>query len=154
MGGAWGLESLLPRGARGASEEPSIAYGLVTYMWGAEWDLPTLLANCKKSNVLGVELRTTHAHKVEPDLNDKQRAEVARRFADSGVTCVGIGSDERLCNPDPAMHKKAVERCKEFIRLSHDIGGSGMKCKPNDWHPDVPHDKTIDQIGKALNEIG
>ena len=26
-----------------ASSEPSIAYGLVTYMWGADWDLPTLL---------------------------------------------------------------------------------------------------------------
>ena len=38
--------------------------GLVTYQWGADWDLPTLLANCKKANVLGVELRTTHAHKV------------------------------------------------------------------------------------------
>src|SRR5256885_9147701 len=64
--------------------------------WGAEWDLPTLLENCKKTNVLGVELRTTHAHKVEPDLNDKQRAEVAARFADSGVTCVGDRKSTRL----------------------------------------------------------
>src|SRR3954454_10043803 len=114
-GAAVGLSSLWPVKSRGASEELSIAYGLVTYMWGAEWDLPTLLENCKKTNVLGVELRTTHAHKVEPDLNEKQRAEVARRFADSGVTCVGIGSDERLCNPDPAVHKKAIEKSKEFV---------------------------------------
>jgi sugar phosphate isomerase/epimerase len=123
-------------------------------MWGAEWDLPTLLANCKKANVLGVELRTTHAHKVEPDLNDKQRAEVAARFADSGITCVGIGSDERLCNPDPALHRKAIEKSKEFVRLSHDIGGSGVKVKPNDFHPPIPPEKTIEQIGKALNELG
>src|SRR5438874_11970936 len=97
-GAACGLSSVLPDQARGADDPPAIGYGLVTYMWGAEWDLPTLLENCKKTNVLGVELRTTHAHKVEPDLNDKQRAQVAARFADSGVTCVGIGSDERLCN--------------------------------------------------------
>src|SRR5262245_37178537 len=153
-GAACALASAFPRAARAASEEPAIAYGLVTYMWGAEWDLPTLLANCKKANVLGVELRTTHAHKVEPDLNDKQRAEVAARFADSGVTCVGIGSDERLCNPDPAKHKAAIEKSKEFIRLSHDIGGSGVKVKPNDFHPPVPPEKTIEQIGKALNELG
>src|SRR3954466_11192130 len=127
--------------ARAASETPAIAYGLVTYMWGAEWDLPTLLENCKKTNVLGVELRTTHAHKVEPDLNDQQRAEVARRFADSGVTCVGIGSDERLCNPDPAKHQAAIEKSKAFVRLSHDIGGSGVKVKPNDFHPPVPPEK-------------
>jgi sugar phosphate isomerase/epimerase len=137
-----------------ASPEPAIAYGLVTYMWGADWDLPTLLANCKQAGALGVELRTTHAHKVEPNLNEKERQEVAARFADSGVTCVGIGSDERLCNPDPAALKQAIERSKEFIRLSHDIGGSGMKVKPNQFWKDVPHEKTIEQIGKALNELG
>jgi len=137
-----------------AAEEPAIAFGLVTYMWGADWDLPTLLANCKKTNVLGVELRTTHAHKVEPALNDKQRAEVAARFSDAGVTCVGIGSDERFDNPDPAVVKKAIEATKEFVRLSHDIGGSGVKVKPNDFHPNVPKEKTIEQIGKALNELG
>src|SRR5216110_1287533 len=128
-GAVYGLGCMLPARAVGAEEEPAIAYGLVTYMWGAEWDLPTLLTNCKKANVLGVELRTTHAHKVEPDLNDKQRAEVAARFADSGVTCVGIGSDERLCNPDAAKHRQAIEKSKEFVRLSHDIGGSGVKVK-------------------------
>ncbi len=153
-GAALGLSQVLGSRARAASSEPAIAYGLVTYMWGAEWDLPTLLANCKKANVLGVELRTTHAHKVEPDLNDQQRSEVAKRFADSGVTCVGIGSDERLCNPDPAKLKQAIEKSKEFVRLSHDIGGSGVKVKPNDFHPGVPPEKTIEQIGKALNELG
>src|SRR5436190_12341911 len=153
-GAAMGLNSILPRRASAASDLPAIGYGLVTYMWGAEWDLPTLLENCKKTGVLGVELRTTHAHKVEPNLNDQQRAEVAKRFADSGVTCVGIGSDERLCNPDPAKHKAAIDKSKAFVRLSHDIGGSGVKVKPNDLHPPVPQEKTIEQIGKALNELG
>ena len=72
----------------------------------------------------------------------------------SGVTCVGIGSDERLCNPDPAKHKDAIEKSKAFVRLSHDIGGSGVKVKPNDFHPPVPPEQTIEQIGKALNELG
>jgi sugar phosphate isomerase/epimerase len=154
-GAGFGLASLLGRAAVAARrEEPAIAFGLVTYMWGADWDLPTLLENCRKTGVLGVELRTTHAHKVEPDLNERQRAEVAARFADSGVTCVGIGSDERLCHPDPARLKQAMERSREFIRLSHDIGGGGVKVKPNDFHPGVPREKTIEQIGKALNELG
>jgi sugar phosphate isomerase/epimerase len=153
-GAAYSVASLLPSRAKAAEEEPAIAYGLVTYMWGADWDLPTLLANCKKAGLQGVELRTTHAHKVEPDLSEKQRGEVAARFADSGITCVGIGSDERLCNPDPAKHKEAIEKSKAFVRLSHDIGGSGVKVKPNDFHPPVPPEKTIEQIGKALNELG
>ena len=38
--------------------------GLVTYLWGQDWDLPTLFANCQQSKVLGLELRTQHAHGV------------------------------------------------------------------------------------------
>ena len=145
--------SLSPAAAR-AAEEPAIAFGLVTYMWGADWDLPTLLKNCKETNCPGVELRTTHAHKVEPNLNDKQRAEVAARFSDAGVTCVGIGSNERFDDPDPAKVKAAIDASKEFVRLSHDIGGSGVKVKPDRFWPNVPREKTIEQIGKALNELG
>ena len=40
--------------------------GLVTYLWGQDWDLPTLITNCETTGVLGVELRTQHAHGVEP----------------------------------------------------------------------------------------
>ena len=57
-------------------------FGLVTYKWGNDWDLPTLLANCEKTRTLGVELRTTHNHGVEPSLNASQRREVKARFAD------------------------------------------------------------------------
>ncbi|QDU28483.1 Xylose isomerase-like TIM barrel [Anatilimnocola aggregata] len=135
-------------------EDAALAFGLVTYMWGADWDVPTLLENCKKSQVLGVELRTTHAHKVEPTLNEQQRGEVQAKFADAGVTIVGIGSNERYDHPDPAKLKAAIDATKDFIRLSHDIGGSGVKVKPDTFHKDIPHEKTIEQIGKTLNELG
>jgi len=130
-----------------------IRYGLVTYQWGKDWDLPTLLKNCEQAKVLGVELRTTHKHGVEPSLNDAQRTEVRQRFENSPVQFVGIGSDERFDNPDPAVIKKAIEATKAFIRLSHDIGGTGVKVKPDSFHKDVPREKTIAQIGKALNEV-
>lgn len=131
-----------------------MAYGLVTYQWGKDWDLPTLIANCEKAGALGVELRTTHAHGVEVSLNDKQREDVAKRFADSAVTLVGIGSNERFDNPDPAVVKKAIAASKAFIRLSHDVGATGVKVKPDRFYPDVPREKTIEQIGRALNELG
>lgn len=137
------------------NDEPAaIAFGLVTYMWGADWDLPTLLKNCKETGVQGVELRTTHKHMVEPSLSDEERAAVASQFGESGITLVGIGSDERFDNPDPAKVKAAIEKTKEFIRLSHDIGGSGVKVKPDRFYDEVPREKTIEQIGKALNELG
>ncbi len=139
---------------RAQAAESSFGFGLVTYMWGAEWDLPTLLKNCRETKVLGVELRTTHKHQVEPDLDAKGREDVRNQFADSGVTLVGLGSNERYDHLDAAALAKAVEATKEFIRLSHDIGGSGVKVKPDSFHKEVPREKTIEQIGKTLNELG
>ena len=132
----------------------NIQYGLVTYMWGAKWDLETLITNCEQARCYGVELRTTHSHGVEPSLNDEQRRDVVKRFADSPVTMVGIGSNERYDNPDPAVVKQAIEKTKDFIRLSHDVGGTGVKVKPDRFYDVVPREKTIEQIGMALNELG
>lgn len=128
--------------------------GLVTYLWGEKWDLPTLIANCEKGNVLGVELRTTHAHGVEPSLDAKQRKEVKKRFDDSPVVNVGIGSNECFDHPDPDALTRAVEATKEFVKLSRDVGGSGVKVKPNSFHKEVDRNKTIEQIGKSLNVVG
>ncbi len=145
-----------PVGQALAGEQPGskMKLGLVTYLWGQDWDLPTLIANCEKSRVLGVELRTTHKHGVEPSLDAQQRREVKKRFDDSPVVHVGPGSNERFDHPDAAGLKKAIEATKAFVKLSHDTGGSGVKVKPNSFQPGVEHRQTIEQIGESLNEVG
>jgi len=141
--------------ARAAEQsQPDIRFGMVTYMWGADWDLPTLLENLAKTKVLGVELRTGHAHGVEPGLNAEQRREVKKRFEGSPVKLVGLGSAEDFHRPDAQALEKSIENTKGFIKLSHDVGGSGVKVRPNDLPKDVPVEKTIEQIGKALNVLG
>lgn len=142
-----------PSGLSGEATEKPIRLGLVTYLWGRDWDLPTLIANCEKTGIEGVELRTEHAHGVEPEIGPEKRAEVKKRFADSPVVAVGLGSNEAFHYPNPDQLKRAIERTKAFIKLSHDIGGLGVKVKPNDLPKDVPQEKTIEQIGKALNEL-
>ncbi len=128
--------------------------GLVTYLWGEDWDLETLIGNCSEAQLLGVELRTTHAHGVERTLNAQQRLDVKERFADSPLTLVGIGSNESYDHPDPEKLDAAITATKEFIQLSHDVGGSGVKVKPNSFHDGIPHEVTIEQIGKSLNVLG
>ncbi len=139
-----------------AAERPGskMKFGLVTYQWGRDWDLPTLIANCDKTKVLGVELRTEHAHKVEANLSDAQRREVKKRFGDSAVMLVGLGTNFAFHYPDPAKLKADIEGAKQYIKLSHDVGGLGVKVKPNDLPTGVPKEKTIEQIGKSLNELG
>jgi len=73
---------------------------------------------------------------------------------DSPAVLVGLGSDERFDNPDPTKLKKAIEATKAFIKLSHDVGGSGVKVKPDSFHKGVPRENTIEQIGNSLNTVG
>ena len=106
-------------------------FGLVTYQWGKDMDLPTLIDACEKSGLLGVELRTEHAHRVEPNLSPVQRQEVRRRFADSPVTLVGYGSNAQFHENDPDKLRHNIELTKQYVQLMHDCGGSGVKVKPN-----------------------
>jgi len=134
--------------------KPAMRFGLVTYQWGRDWDLPTLISNCEKTGYLGVELRTEHAHKVETDLTPAQRAEVKKRFAGSPVKCIGYGANFEFHSPDPVVLRKNIDQTKEYIKLCHDIGATGIKVKPNDLPAGVPKEKTLEQIGVSLNEAG
>ncbi len=131
-------------------------FGFTTYQWGKDWDIPALIANCSKARVFGVELRTSqsYAHGVELDLNARQRSEVKKRFEDSPVCLVGIASGERYDSPDEAELDSAIENTKAFVKLSRDVGGSGVRVFPNSFHNNVPREKTVEQIAKALNVVG
>ncbi len=128
--------------------------GLVTYLWGKDWDVPTLIKNCSAANIHGVELRVEHAHGVEPSISEAKRNEVKKIFADSPVKIVGMGTNQQYDFPDQDKLRKSIEDTKAFIKLSAAVGGEGVKVKPNGFHKDVPHEKTIEQIGKSLNEVG
>ncbi|HUW19108.1 MAG TPA: TIM barrel protein [Sedimentisphaerales bacterium] len=129
-------------------------FGLVTYLWGKDWDLPTLIKNCETTKVPGVELRTQHAHGVESNLNSQQRQEVKRRFADSPVTLVGLGTNFAFHHTDFLKLRADIDGAKQYVKLSHDVGGTGVKVKPNDLPDEAPVEKTVEQIGRSLNELG
>lgn len=127
--------------------------GLVTYMWGATWDIPTLIKNCKETGFEGVELRTEHKHGVEISLSPEDRKNVANQFKEGGVKLMGLGTTCEFHSPDPAVLRKNIDLSKEWIKLAHDVGASGIKVRPNGLPKEVPVAKTLEQIGKSLNEI-
>lgn len=146
---------LVARSGFGAEKPGSkMRMGLVTYLWGQDWNLPTLIANCDEAGYYGVETRTQHAHGVEPSLTAAERTEVKKRFADSPVELLGPGTNQHYDDPDPEKLKANIEGTREFIKLSHDCGGSGVKVKPNSFHKNVPREVTIEQIGKSLDLVG
>jgi sugar phosphate isomerase/epimerase len=157
--GAFALESRLVEAAAAEKptflkQQPSMHIGLVTYNLAQDWDVPTIIKNCEATQFEGVELRTTHAHKVEVNLSREQRAEVKKRFRDSKVQLMGVGSIFDYHTPDQAKLRQDIEATKEYIILAQDVGSTGVKVRPNGLPKEVPVEKTLAQIGGALHELG
>lgn len=133
--------------------QDKMKFGLVTYLWGKDWDIPTLITNCTAAGIFGVELRIDHAHGVNIEMTAEERQSVKDQFSQSKVEIVGMGTNQKFDYPDNEELRKSIEIAKEFVKLSYDIGGSGVKVKPNGFHKEIPKEKTIEQIGKSLNEL-
>ena len=146
---------VLPHFLQAAEEaKRKFKLGLVTYNVPATWDLPTILKTCKTVGIAAVECRTTHKHGVEPKLDAEQRKTVKKQFADAGVVFWGCGSVCEFHSDDPVVVKKNIAECKEFIALVKDIGGTGVKVRPNGVANGSTPEKACEQIGKALQECG
>src|SRR5262245_52760112 len=128
--------------------------GIVTWNIAAAWDVPTILKVCRAVGLNAVELRTTHKHGVEPALTAQQRKDVRQRFADAGIDIWGCGTICEFHSPDPKVVQQNIDTCRDFIRLVADIGGKGVKVRPNGLPDKVPVARTLDQIGRALNTCG
>ena len=155
---ATALPAIVPRtvAAEPTARSPRSPFklGLVTYNLAKDWDVPTILKNCAATGFEGVELRTTHRHGVEVALNANARAEVRKRFADSPVELMGLGSAFDYHTPDPAKLRADIAATREYIVLAHDVGASGVKVRPNGLPKEVPIEKTLEQIGASLLELG
>lgn len=130
-------------------------FGFTTYQWGREWDLPTLIANCTEIQASGVELRVEMkaAHGVELTLDTAQRREVRKRFSGSPVKLLGLATGERFDYPDPEKNRASIEKARQYLQLCRDIGGTGIRVFPNDFHKEVPREQTIDQIARGVREL-
>ena len=127
--------------------------GIVTYNIARDWDLDTIFRKLEALGYEGVELRTTHAHKVEVGLSPARREEIRKRFEDSPVQLAGLGSAFEYQAKDPAVVRANIDGTREYVRLAHDLGAPGIKVRPNGIPKGADLDATLRQIGRALHEV-
>jgi sugar phosphate isomerase/epimerase len=137
-----------------AAERRGLKLGAVTYNIAKDWDVPALIKHLTEAGFEAVELRTTHKHGVEISLSPAARAEVRKRFEDSSVRIGGLGTTCEYHSPDAALLRKNVDETREWVKLARDVGSPGVKVRPNGIPKDVPEERTLEQIGKALRECG
>jgi sugar phosphate isomerase/epimerase len=156
--GATAAAGLLATAANGGEPAPAAALkyrlGIVTYNIAAQWDVPTILRICRAVGLTAVELRTTHRHGVEPSLGERERKDIRARFADAGIEIWGCGTVCEFHDPDKKVVQQNVETCRRFCQLVADIGGKGVKVRPNRLPQGVPVERTLEQIGAALADCG
>ena len=128
--------------------------GLMTYTLGKDWDIATIIKNCSETGWVHAELRTTHKHGVEVSLSKKERQEVKKRFEDSPMEAISLASAFQYHFTDQAEVKKNVEGTKEYLQLAADVGAIGIRVFPNAFPEGADREKTMEQIGKALAEVG
>jgi sugar phosphate isomerase/epimerase len=140
--------------SRPSASRVGLKLGTVTYNIAKDWDVPTIIKNLTEVGMDAVELRTTHKHGVEISLSPAQRAEVRKRFEDSPIKIGGLGTTCEYHSSDPAVVRKNIEETKEWVKLAKDLGSPSVKVRPNGLPKEVPEDKTLETIGKALGECG
>ena len=128
--------------------------GLVTYNVAKDWDIEKIISTLEEVRFEAVELRSTHAHGVEPGIPAARVEEVRNRFAASKVRLLSLGSACEYHSPDEAVRRKNVEETEGFLQLAHDLGCWGVKVRPNGLPEDVPESVTIARIGEALEACG
>lgn len=128
--------------------------GLMTYNIGKDWDIETIIKNCSETGFKHVELRTTHKHGVEVSLSKQQRNEVRKRFEDSPLEAISLASAFSYHHPDHRELKKHIEGTKEYLQLAADVGAQGIRVFPNALPEGVDREKTMEQIGKSVAEVG
>lgn len=128
--------------------------GIMTYTLGKDWDIETIIKNCSETGWVHAELRTTHKHGVEVTLSKQQRAEVKKRFKDSPLEAISLASAFQYHFTDQNELKKNIEGTKEYLQLAADVGAIGIRVFPNAFPEGVNREKTMEQIGKSLAEVG
>ena len=137
------------------SNNQPLRIGLMTYNLAKDWDIDTIIKNCKETAFEHVELRTTHAHGVEVTLTKAQRKEVRKKFEDAGIK-ISLASAFMYHFEEQQKLRENIEGTKEYSILAHDVGAIGIRVFPNAILVDkgIPEEKTLEQIGKALAEVG
>lgn len=128
--------------------------GIVTYNVIKDWSLDDIISKLPALGFEAVELRTTHAHGVEPSLAPAAREAVRQKFAASPLRLLGYGTTCEFHSPDPEVRRQQIELARQFVDLAHDTGALGVKVRPNAFPPGVSREQTISHIAAALATLG
>ena len=128
--------------------------GAITFNLFKDNSLEEIIQMLEDAGLEGVELRTTHAHGVEPTIDAAERKRVKELFEKSAVRLVAYGTTCDFHHPEASDRAAQVALGKQFIDLAKDTGAIGIKVRPNGLPEGVPVETTVGRIADSLKELG
>lgn len=128
--------------------------GAVTFNLFKDSSVEEIIGMCEATGLEGVELRTTHAHGIEPTIDAAERKRVRELFDSSKVKLVAYGTTCDFHHPEAADRAAQVELAKKFVDLAKDTAAIGIKVRPNKLPEGVPVETTVARIAECLKEVG
>lgn len=136
-----------------ALNKTPLKLGLMSYTTAKDWDIDTIIKNLTEVKFEHIELRTTHAHGVEVTMPAAERATVKKRFQDAGLA-ISLASGFQYHYDDQALLRKNIDGTKEYTLLAKDVNAIGIRVFAGAIYKTPPIEKTLEQIAKALAEVG
>lgn len=128
--------------------------GAITFNLFKDNSVEEIIQMLETTGLEGVELRTTHAHGVEPSIDAAERSRVRGLFENSRIKLVAFGSTCDFHHVEAADRAAQVQIGKQFVDLARDTGAIGVKVRPNNLPEGVPKEVTVGRIAESLKELG
>ncbi len=97
-------------------------------------------------------LDRNHAHGIELGLNSTERAEIRRRFEESGVSCCCLALSAQFAE---AGHRaRALETLPRYLELAADIGCPLLRVFGGPLGEDQKRGESIESMAEGLREAG
>lgn len=125
-----------------------VMFGFSTVEWGKDWDLLQLVENVQEVGVRHVELAVDQANGVALAQTAEQRTSVREQLQDAELETLGLKTEVIF---GAGELEAVVEQTKQQLRLSHDIGGSGVRVKLGELKGEAA---AIAAVAKALSGLG
>lgn len=121
-----------------------------------DWTLEEHLTAAVRYGYDAIEPRceADHAHGVELDTTKKQRAAIARQFADCGVELRTIATSRRYALASDHELQESIDLTKQYCDLAGDLGAQSIRVFGGMTPEDMEFADAKKTVAEALHECG